>query len=162
MKKVIFLLGGHDLEMSEIRNMLEENAVQYFDRSLSWSNANLKEYAQELDLYGNKEDISLYGIELQEKGYHPIPSNYTRIDHHNEMSSRPASILQVAAVIDIPVSRYRQLIAANDTGYIPGMACLGATPDEINAIRLLDREAQGVTVKDKELERIRTINHKIF
>ena len=151
MKKKIFLLGGFDLEMSEIRNMLEENNIQYFDRSLTWSNAYLKEYAHELDIYGNNEDVNIYGVELQEKGFDSIPSNYFRIDHHNEMSNHPASIIQVAAVLDIPVSHYRQLIAANDSGYIPGMTSMGATPEEINAIRQLDREKQGVTVQDEEM-----------
>ena len=166
MKTKIFLLGGHDLEMSEIRNMLEENNIQYFDRSLTWSNAYLKEYAQELDLYGNKEDISIYGVELYEKDFDSIPSNYIRIDHHNDNSNNPASILQVAAVLGIPVSRYRQLIASNDSGYIPGMTSIGATPEEIGAIRRLDREKQGVTVKDEEMAakavENRTIEHDIF
>ena len=150
-QKYIFLLGGNDLEMSEIRNILSKNNILYFDRSLSWSNAYLKEYTQELERYGKMEGVSLYGVELNERDCDSIPSNYIRIDHHNDFSSYPASILQVAAVLSIPVSRYQQLIAANDSGYIPGMIEIGATPEEINAIRLLDREKQGVTLKDEEM-----------
>ncbi len=151
MERKIFLLGGHDLEMIEIRKMLEENKIQYFDHALTWSNAYLKEYAQELDKYGRMADTSIYGIELQEKDCVNIPSNYIRIDHHNEMSNRPASIIQVAEVLNIPVSHYRQLVAANDSGYIPDMIQVGATTEEINAIRRKDREAQGVTEIDEEL-----------
>ena len=131
--------------------MLEENEIQYFDRNLSWSNAYLKEYSYELDLFGNKDDVAIYGVELQEKDCSHIPYNYIRIDHHNDMSGRPASIIQAAEVLEIPVSRYRQLVAANDSGYIPGMMQIGATKDEINAIRRLDREMQGVTETDEIL-----------
>ena len=151
MKKKIFLLGGHDLEMIEIRNMLDENNVQYFDRKLTWSTAYLKEYAQELEMYGKIEEVNIYGIELQEKDSDYIPVNYSRIDHHNEMSNRPASIIQVAEILEIPISRHWLLVAANDSGYIPAMIQIGATVDEINEIRLLDRKMQGVTQMDEQL-----------
>lgn len=31
-----FLLGGHDLEMAEIRRILDERGIQYHDRNLGW------------------------------------------------------------------------------------------------------------------------------
>jgi hypothetical protein len=41
------------------------------------------------------------------------------------------------------------LVAANDRGYIPAMLELGATKEEINAIRIADRKAQGVTPEEE-------------
>lgn len=41
--KVIFLLGGHDLEMITIRELLDENNMFYFDESQKWG-AKLSDY----------------------------------------------------------------------------------------------------------------------
>ena len=35
----LFLLGGHDLEMNAIIQLLEEHHLIYKDRSLQWNNA---------------------------------------------------------------------------------------------------------------------------
>ena len=32
----VFLLGGHDLEMAEIKQILEEHRVRYYDYNLVW------------------------------------------------------------------------------------------------------------------------------
>ncbi len=44
----IFLLGGHDLEMQEIRNILEEKQLKYFDYNLAWG-AKLSSYSKVFD-----------------------------------------------------------------------------------------------------------------
>ena len=43
-----------------------------------------------------------------------------------------------------------QLVAANDSRYIPGMIKLGASREEIDDIRRADRAAQGVSEGDDE------------
>jgi hypothetical protein len=48
------------------------------------------------------------------------------------------------------LTREQQLIAANDKGYIDGMAAIGATNEEILRIREQDRCAQGIT-QEQEL-----------
>ena len=141
-----FLLGGHDLEMLEIRHLLDEQGVNYADAGLDWSNARLSAYA---DIITVSPDAEYFGVELQED--YPPPRHYTRIDHHNDYNGRPAAILQVATLLGVIPNRHMQLVAANDAGYIPAMQVFGATQDEIVQLRLADRSAQGITPEDERL-----------
>lgn len=145
--KKLFLLGGHDLEMLTIRDLLEKREdCLVLDKELSWSNAYLSAYQEELEEYAG---MQIYGVELQEdiEG----PANYFRIDHHNDYAGLPSALEQVAGCVGISLSRKQQLIAANDKGYIPAMKALFATEEEIVEIRRADRIAQGVTESDEEL-----------
>lgn len=144
----LFLLGGHDLEMLTIRQMLEgRKDCIIADKHLQWDNARLSAYRDALSQPGNNNNI--YGIELQEDI--PLPKNYHRIDHHNEWADKPSSLEQVAEVLGVELTRYQQLVAANDKGYIPAMKTLGASKEEIDDIRRKDRAAQGVTEEDEAL-----------
>jgi hypothetical protein len=144
-----FLLGGYDLEMSEIQKMLERAGLKpgrdFADNQLSWG-AKLSAYRQELSNSALSRR-TIVGIELIEDI--PPPQNYLRIDHHNDYSDRPAAIVQVAELLGITLSRRQQLIAANDSGYIPAMLAIGGSKAEIAEIRRLDRAAQGVTETDE-------------
>ncbi len=144
--KAFFLLGGHDLEMFEIRRMLNSSSLAFEDRNLNWSNARLSAYIDVIAAYPNRD---FYGIELQEDCRGPV--HYVRIDHHNDFSHRPASVLQVADLLGVIPDRYLQLVAANDAGYIPAMLEMGATDNEVREIRRKDRSAQGVTEEDELL-----------
>lgn len=146
----VFLIGGHDLEMLEICSILDKNNIKYLDHKLDWSNAKLGSYSNYLN------DVDHFvGIELIEDI--PLPANYIEIDHHNDNSSKPSSILQIIDLLrdklDIVIEKSRRidLISANDSGYIPAMEALNATPDEIIQIRESDRKAQGVTHEDEVL-----------
>ncbi len=141
-KNFLFLLGGHDLEMLEIAGMLREHGMAFIDLKLKWG-AKLSAYQS---FFAN--DKTTVGIELI-RDIAP-PQNYIDIDHHNDRSNEPASIEQVAALLGIALTRYQQLVAANDKGYIPAMLAMGATEEEIWSIRLKDRQAQGAT---EELEK---------
>lgn len=148
----IFLLGGYDLEMLEIKNILESiEDVKIFDQELTWDNASLNQYKDILARYENNPEYKIYGIELTESNYPTLPENYFKIDHHNDFNNKPSSLEQIASLFDTNLSRYLQLVAANDKAYIPGMLNLGATSEEIAEIRRKDREAQGVTEHDEEL-----------
>ena len=151
MKMMIFLLGGHDLEMLEIRNLLEKEGLVYFDHNLHWGNANFEQYKDILDIYQNKKDICIYGIELQEKETDIIPNNYTRIDHHNDFFHKKSSLEQVADLLNIKLDCYLQLVAINDSEYIGGLIKAGASQEKIQLVRRRDREAQGVTTEDELL-----------
>lgn len=148
-EKIIFLLGGHDLEMCTIKELLCEQGVRYFDAGLRWDNARLSAYAPVLEQYGNSPDWTICGVELEVDV--PKPRKYKVIDHHNENSDKPSALEQVAEILRVPLDRYRQLVAANDKGYILGMLAMGATDEEIRSIRLADRRAQGVTPEDEYL-----------
>ena len=154
----IFLLGGKDLEMITIKELLEKQGEIYFSKDLFWNNATLNHYENELNKYGDNYDYIIYGIELRgETNY----KNYKLIDHHNEIQNEPSALEQVAEILSIKLTRYENLVSANDKGYIPAMITLGATSKEINAIRRKDRECQGVTETEELLAKESIINHKI-
>jgi len=153
-RKRLFLLGGYDLEMREIRRLLEEygaapypggsaDETLYCDRKLRWG-ARLSDYLDLLDFPGE-----IYGIELSEDV--TPPANYTAIDHHGPLWCRPSALEQVAELLGVDLNRWRRLVAANDRGYIPAMKAMGATPEEIRRVRDADLEAQGVTDEEKRL-----------
>lgn len=47
-KKHLFLLGGHDLEMQTIVQILTDRNVIFKDRYLQWDNALLSQYEEEI------------------------------------------------------------------------------------------------------------------
>ena len=160
-KGILFLLGGYDLEMVTIRDiLLREGFIPvnprnyrttqkgFADKQLKWG-ASVLAYQEYFDYPG-----MIVGIELKEPpGWQP-PPRYQAIDHHNKKSSSPSSIEQVAEKLHIPLSRWEQLVAANDAGYIPALKAMGASEEEIQEIRYRDRLAQGVTEKDEQLAEI--------
>lgn len=148
MSKRIFLLGGNDLEMTTIKNLLVNAGEQFETHDLRWGNAKLSSYEKTLEEYGNSPDYQIYGIELNEDI--PHPDNYVRIDHHNDFANKPSSLEQVAKLLDLAMDRHMQLVAANDSRYIPGMIKLGASREEIDDIRRADRAAQGVSEDEDE------------
>lgn len=148
MSKRIFLLGGNDLEMTTIKNLLVNAGEQFETHDLRWDNAKLSSYEKTLEEYGNSPDYQIYGVELNEDI--PHPDNYVRIDHHNDFANKPSSLEQVATLLGLEMDRHMQLVAANDARYIPGMIKLGASREEIDDIRRADRAAQGVSEGDDE------------
>jgi transposase-like protein len=146
----IFFLGGRDLEMREIRKLLQaqgyEEGIGFFDKKLRWG-VKLSAYREHF-----LPDKTLVGIELSEDI--APPSNYLSIDHHNERSDEPASIEQVAKLLGVELNQRQRLVAANDKGYIPAMKAQGASQEEIDEIRRADRKAQKVTEEDERLAEI--------
>lgn len=156
-KPYYFLLGGHDLEMVTIRELLEQHRIEYIDRNLSWG-ASWSNYQDVIDNF-DWEQKQLVGVELGGA----MPPRARLIDHHNELAHLPASIEQIAILLGVELTRHQQLIAANDKGYIPAMLALGATEAEVQQIRRLDRQAQGVTEEmeqqaEKDIRLIKTRN----
>ncbi len=147
----LFLLGGHDLEMLEIKQLLLANNYEVIDKNLAWG-AKLSDYQ---DVFS--ETKTNVCIELTEDML--PPSQYLRIDHHNELAHLPASIEQLAKLLGIQLNRHQQLVAANDKGYIPAMQAIGASEAEIQHIRLLDRKAQGVSEADERLAEVSIAQH---
>ena len=144
---LIFLLGGADLEMHTIRDVLSREGITFFDHHLRWDNALLSSY--KLELQTVKDGQIVFGIELREDIM--PPECYRAIDHHNELSASPCALEQVMKIFQQPMNRYEQLVAANDKSYIPGMLELDASEEEIESIRRADRKAQGVTDEEEHL-----------
>ena len=151
----LFLLGGLDLEMQAIRQLLIEQHCPFEDAALSWSNARLSAYRSVLD---TTDAVQIYGIELR-SDVQP-PDNYQLIDHHNELSQSPSSLEQVANLLGVALNRTQLLIAANDKGYIPALIAMQATAAEIQQIRCWDRAAQGVTSQD-EVQAALDVQHRL-
>lgn len=147
-REALFLLGGHDLEMQVIRETLEREGIAYSDHGLSWKNALLSSYSEEIaEAERNGQDI--YGIELRLADKEREPAGYHVIDHHNDMSGKASSIEQVYELLGLEMDERAKIVAANDKGYIQGMMEMGLTQEEAMAIRQEDRKAQGVTDDDE-------------
>lgn len=116
------------------------------DKHLHWDDAKVSSYKEEMKKY---EGEDIYGVELTEDI--ETPANYHRIDHHNDKADEPSALEQVAEMLNVELSRYEALVAANDKGYIPAMQALCPSTEEIEEIRRKDREAQGVTEKGERL-----------
>lgn len=155
--RFIFLLGGADLEMHTICRLLDKNGYRYYDRHLRWDNACLSAYRKEIADYTEDDTLLWVGIELQEDM--TPPARYISIDHHNGSAHKPSSLEQLAELLEIPLSRQEQLIAANDRAYIPGMKTLQASDAEIAGIRLADRACQGVTEEEERLAKLAIREH---
>lgn len=156
--KDVFLLGGKDLEMYQIEKRLRRAGKEFVARNLEWG-AKIDDYndvVQEI-LTGDKNPVAV------ELGGADAVEGVVDIDHHNEKSGRPASITQVMSRIGKPMSLVDEMVAANDSAYIPGMQAkmeeyrsqlvekYGEEKFEklktklIELIRAKDRQIQGVT-----------------
>ena len=154
----LFLLGGSDLEMITIKNLLIRYRKRLVDLNLQWKEAYLSRYKEVLQEYVRNGRGTIYGIELIEDI--TPPDNYVRIDHHNDYTGREASLEQIAKLLGHPLSRHERLVAANDVAYIPGMQAMDASPEEVNEIRRMDRQAQGASEKDEKLAKESLAKHR--
>jgi len=156
----LYFLGGQDLEMTEIRHLLEQHAPgRYCDKRLAWG-AKFSDYTDDIAATLDAGDTPVF-IELIDD---LPPEAFDRaraavIDHHGPLAGhdRPTSIEQLFARLGLPQTQWTPrlaLIAANDRGHIAAMKEMGASTAEMAAIREEDRAAQGVTVEDEvEAER---------
>ena len=151
-----YFLGGNDLEMQEIRILLAEAGLagSVVDRKLAWG-ARASAYATDIAaaLAAAKTPVL---VELEDD----LPTGISRdelmvIDHHGVHAGKdkPSSLRQLHDLLapfrSLEWTRRRALVAANDIGHAPGLRQLGASADEIRAIRDQDRAAQGVSAGDE-------------
>ncbi|KPA10160.1 hypothetical protein MHK_009647 [Candidatus Magnetomorum sp. HK-1] len=155
--KDVYFLGGHDAEMLEIKNMLIDNKVDYFDKKLRWG-AKLSEYKEELNQLSNDQCPVFIELKLD----CPYPERAFIIDHHDSRAGKDqlTSIEQTAKRLNVTMNRHQQLISINDKSHIRGMKAFGASESEIANIRALDRKAQGATPAEEE-KAIKTIQENI-
>jgi hypothetical protein len=151
-RKLVFFLGGRDLEMVTIRELLEHNAPNRFcDKGLAWG-ARASDYRAEIEAALEQKQTPVL-IELAVDFDLPA-DRIIIIDHHGQRagSTKPTSLHQVFDLLNLSNdewTRWHDLVAANDRGYVPAMLELGATAAEIRAVRFADREAQGVTTEEE-------------
>lgn len=149
---MVVFMGGYDAEMLAIADACREAGVAVADKHLGWGAA-ASSYAEEIAQAiseGKTPVLIELALDIE------LPSSAIVVDHHNENAGKPASILQVLSLLGVEPTRRQRLIAANDCAYIPGMLALGATPEEVAAVRLADRSAQGIS-SEQEAEAERAI-----
>jgi hypothetical protein len=148
---LVFFLGGRDLEMTTVRELLETEGAAFFDHRLGWG-AKASDYQEEIRQALDEGRVPVL-VELQVDM--DLPSGNIRVvDHHGQRAgaTAPTSLRQVFDLLELPSdrwTRHMELVAVNDRAYLPGMKALGATTEEMREIRRLDREAQGVTSEEE-------------
>lgn len=152
-----FFLGGYDLEMVTIRDLLHAEGQSVVDHQLGWG-ARLSHYRAEMEAAFAAGD-TLIGVELTDDlpPEWPPRAALTLVDHHGERAGEPCALRQVFALLGLPEARWTRqftLIAANDTGHVKAMAAMGASRAEMAAIRAGDRAAQGITPEEEAAGRI--------
>ncbi len=152
----LFLLGGHDLEMVEIKELLDNHNEKYLDNNLTWG-AQWSDYSEDIKNPENKSK-TFVGIELS--GKLDMPAGGIDIDHHNFNSDKVSSIEQVSKLLNVELSHWQKLVAANDKAYIHGLEQMCATEKEIKKIREADKKAQGVTAEDEAKAKESIEKHK--
>ncbi|MGD9971041.1 MAG: hypothetical protein AB7S65_11370 [Sulfuricurvum sp.] len=145
-KKLLYFLGGNDLEMSEIRSLLRRHNADYRDNHLSWG-AKLSDYAD--DLHSLPPDTIPVFVELELDI--PFEGEFQIIDHHGDYAHLPSSLEQIAKRFGVKLDRFQTLVSINDRSHIRGLKQYGATAKEIDTIRSMDRRTQGVNEHDETL-----------
>lgn len=170
----VYLLGGKDLEMYQIEKRLRRAGKEFVNHQLEWG-AKIDDYndiVQQILEEGNTPvAVELGGADGVE--------GVIDIDHHGEKAQRPASITQVMNRMGKPMSLVDEMIAANDSAYIPGMQAkmeeyrsqlverygeekFGKLKTKlIELIRVKDRQMQGVTpeMEQEAVTAIRSAEH---
>jgi hypothetical protein len=155
-----FFLGGHDLEMREIRALLNEAGLEQciVDHELAWG-ARASAYEGDIRAAIATGETPVL-IELTDD----LPCDFLKaglvnIDHHGSRAGAdaPSALRQVYDLVGrrhgLAWTRQRALVEANDVGHVPALRAMGATPEEIRAIRDADRRAQGVSAATEQESR---------
>jgi len=150
-----FFLGGHDLEMLVISDLIREVAPdRLHDKNLRWG-ARASDYETEIEACLSEGRTPVL-IELENDLALDPACALVIVDHHGPRAGRdnPTSLHQVFDLLRLSAerwTRWMELVAANDRGYIPAMIDAGASRDELEEVRRLDRSAQGITDEEESL-----------
>lgn len=155
----LFCLGGHDLEMATIRDLVLDRLGPgaLADKHLSWgarASAYMPEIAAAVEVGCTPVLVEL-ALDLPQA----VLERTRIVDHHGALAGRdkPSSLRQVFQLLGLPAEQWTReyaLIEANDVGHIAGLQSAGATSDEIAAIRARDRNAQGISEESERLSRL--------
>lgn len=141
--------------MEEIGSLIRKHApaAELADKRLGWGEAAASVYERQIRaalLAGDQPVL----VELRPDLPRDVIEECLIIDHHGPLAGaeRPTSLEQVFALLRLPDrdwTRRRQLVAANDRGWVPELRAAGASPEEIATIRREDRAAQGITAEQE-------------
>ncbi|MCA1626373.1 MAG: hypothetical protein LC742_00170 [Acidobacteria bacterium] len=148
-----FFLGGHDLEMQTIGELLRRHvgAARVHDKGLSWG-ARASDYEAEIRaaLAGGGTPVLVELID----DLNLDSSAVITVDHHGARAGKDelTSLEQIFALLALSLAewtRWFELVAANDKGHVAEMLECGASLDEIKRVRRADRAAQGITSEEE-------------
>ncbi len=155
-RPLAFFLGGHDLEMLIIRELLllHRDKASFCDKHLAWG-ARLSNYGDEIAAAAERHAVPV-AIELADDMPTDWPprAGLVAVDHHGARHREASALRQVFDLLQLPESQWTrdfELAAANDTGHVRELRRIGASHAEIADIRRCDRAAQGITA-DQERE----------
>lgn len=146
-----FVLGGQDLEMLTIRQLLDAAGLAGFttDHNLPWG-ARASAYDAEIRASLKRGEKPVL-VELASDLAADIdPARLILVDHHGARAGAqaPSSLRQVFDLIApgraLSWTRWHALVEANDIGHAQGLRALGANADEVRKVRDADRRAQGI------------------
>lgn len=146
-ERYAFFLGGHDLEMLTIRDLVGEIFPErLFDKNLRWG-AKASAYRAEI---GGAVARGFAPVLVELEDDIRIPKAHIVVDHHGDRAGAdaPTSLHQVFDLLQLPHSRWTRwfdLVAANDRGHIRELRRIGAMEEEIERVRAADRSSQGIT-----------------
>jgi hypothetical protein len=139
-----FILGGNDGEMVRIKEYLDAFQIPYIQPKMSWGKGNDLTLS-DLGAGAMAPATRVIFVECTPPTDFPRVKSHVVVDHHGDNAGLPASLMQVLDLLKIEPTRWDLVIAANDSGWFPGLQALGATPEEMSAVRRADRVAQGIT-----------------
>lgn len=149
---LVFFLGGHDLEMEAIRELLEAHAPGRFHDAGLWWGAAASSYRDAIDRVLEEGRVPVL-VELEDDiGLDP---EVMIVDHHGERAGgeKATALEQVFELLELPAekwSRWLQLVSANDRAYLAGLREAGASREEMERVRYADRQAQGITQSQED------------
>ena len=154
MNNLVFFLGGHDLEMQTIGELLRRHvtASRIHDKNLSWG-ARASAYQAEIHAAFDAKMTPVL-IELMDDLELDAARIIVVVDHHGARAGQdaPTSLEQIFALLELPSAewtRWFELVAANDKGHVAEMLERGASLKEIIEVRRADRAAQGITSEEE-------------
>ena len=152
MMKNFFVLGGNDAEMVRIKEILDAQRICWVQPIKFWGPKSFG--PEQIGSEGMTPGTRVVFVEAAPSPEFPATRATVVIDHHGDNAGLPASILQVLDLLHLEPTRWDLVIAANDSGWFPGLQKLGATAEEMAAVRLADRSAQSITPEhETEAER---------
>ena len=165
-RRLEFFLGGHDLEMREVRKLIEtaDAGLGVHDKGLRWG-ARASSYLAEIEVALVSGTTPVL-VELEDDLPASVPrAQLIMIDHHGEAAGhdRPGALRQVFELLSgqyqLEWTRWHELVQVNDIGHIAGLRAMGASPAEIRTVRDADRAAQGITgeIEARSREAIRSL-----
>lgn len=149
------LLGGGDAEMKFIERAAKKMGVVALNNVESWERADVHQYDDEIEsiIESGKTPVA---IELRGAG---DKAEVVEVDHHNDKSDRPSSLLQVLERFGLQPSLAEKFVAANDSAYIPGMEQVLA--DHLDSLRKKGFGEQALEASKNRLVRMMAIVRRI-